>query len=409
MQLLPFALLVSSIAVSLNSLNVTCSLRVPTFNDSVTIKPRMTETAELSNITLVAPSLFTVKESSTGLGAFARGNIPAGTVVLDSNGPDILVLNEAKVDRICAWCLKYNAYEPWTLSINECPDLNFCRETCKIRWYGEYGSDGLEAYTAVKKFLQKRRNEHAVVEETELKPGDIKKVGTPRLRFMFDTKSRYPKTWQEVEEQVMRILAYRKGLSPHSDVRKKAKNQLVIDPECMMLILDGLLCRSTSKWLKIDTLKANEPWRDAYTLAGATRAYLHLNCVLPLELLEKGHLTRRLVERILAVDAANSFGVNQPSADKIIARGIWADASFFNHSCSPNLSRCRYGRRRVFKAKRDISEGEELCIAYLKALDPRSSDVSKRRMTLLGTLGFVCQCTSCKEEAETSQAEERAL
>ena len=68
----------------------------------------------------------------------------------------------------------------------------------------------------------------------------------------------------------------------------------------MMLLLDGLLCRSTLNWVKVDTLKASDPWRDVYTRTAATRAYLHLYCILPLELLDKGHLKRKLVERILA-------------------------------------------------------------------------------------------------------------
>lgn len=172
-----------------------------------------------------------------------------------------------------------------------------------------------------------------------------------------------------------------------------------------MFILEGLLCHTSPDWEKIEMFHAEEPWRDAYLLESATRAFLHLHCILPLPLLEKGHLTRATIEHLVAADAAYSFGVNQPDIDheRMIARGLWLDASFFNHSCAPNVSRRRAGRRRIFRATKNIRKGEVLCITYMRKLVSAKTTVNERRMKLLATFGFVCQCKHCKNEARENE------
>lgn len=181
----------------------------------------------------------------------------------------------------------------------------------------------------------------------------------------------------------------------------------VVDEENMMFMLDGLLCHATSDWEKVEALQAEGPWRDAHTLACATRAFLHLHCILPFNILEKGHLTRATIERLVASDVANSYGVSQPNikAERMIARGLWPEVSFFNHSCSPNVSRCRKERHRICKTMQDVHKGEELCITYTRSVNLSKTHVKKRRLRLLSIFGFVCQCVRCKEESGETKKE----
>ncbi|KAH9212202.1 hypothetical protein DL95DRAFT_509558 [Leptodontidium sp. 2 PMI_412] len=72
---------------------------------------------------------------------------------------------------------------------------------------------------------------------------------------------------------------------------------------------------------------------------------------------------------------------------------LYCLASRFNHDCFPNIAR-GFSKEDyiVFRAARDIEDGEELTINYI--LSPISSEA--RRALLLDKFGFVCECWGCK-------------
>lgn len=121
-----------------------------------------------SSSVLLNTSLLAIKDSPTGLGVFAKEDIQAGTIVLESDGPAILILREAETEKICAWCLAYNADEEWTVSYENCPGLFFCCESCRNEWHTKYREEGLEAYAAAKKFLLARDDEYVAPKDHDL-------------------------------------------------------------------------------------------------------------------------------------------------------------------------------------------------------------------------------------------------
>jgi hypothetical protein len=74
--------------------------------------------------------------------------------------------------------------------------------------------------------------------------------------------------------------------------------------------------------------------------------------------------------------------------------GILFFATRMNHSCEPNVHYERRGAAMVFKAKRDIAEGEEIYDSYIYAGDP----IEKRKSALLTRYGFDCGCKLCKSD-----------
>lgn len=66
--------------------------------------------------------------------------------------------------------------------------------------------------------------------------------------------------------------------------------------------------------------------------------------------------------------------------------------NIFNHSCSPNLfySIGKSGEY-IFKALRDIEEGEELTHSYID----NTKSTKKRKEILLNQYGFNCTCAKC--------------
>lgn len=114
---------------------------------------------------------------------------------------------------------------------------------------------------------------------------------------------------------------------------------------------------------------------------------------------------------LAAREMLNSFGIDSPMAPgesgedgepdvNYSGRLVCPEASFFNHSCDPNVRRCRVGRRMVFWAWRPIAQGEECCISY-------TSRGEERRQFLLEHYGFTCTCRHCVEH--TNPRQEAAL
>ncbi len=93
----------------------------------------------------------------------------------------------------------------------------------------------------------------------------------------------------------------------------------------------------------------------------------------------------------------NSFGLFDTAAEAALhcfGRGVFVAASRFNHSCAPNVSRLRDGRRIVFVANRVVEAGEELTIAYVSLGMGRA----QRRAALLADYRFVCECDRCMDD-----------
>ena len=86
--------------------------------------------------------------------------------------------------------------------------------------------------------------------------------------------------------------------------------------------------------------------------------------------------------------------------------GVFLFAARFNSSCVPNVNNRWVPERGqvVFRALRDISPGEELCIGYGKLLATRG----ERREELRRKFNFECQCEACAQEGQAlAESDER--
>ena len=100
---------------------------------------------------------------------------------------------------------------------------------------------------------------------------------------------------------------------------------------------------------------------------------------------------------VLSRHLTNSFGIWElpiSTESENLGSAIYPSASYFNHSCDPNVSKLRQGRTVHFIASRDILCGEEVCISYGQL----GYGVEERRRTLRKWWGFHCDCNRCKQE-----------
>ncbi|KAK3812993.1 MAG: hypothetical protein J3Q66DRAFT_257634, partial [Benniella sp.] len=109
-----------------------------------------------------------------------------------------------------------------------------------------------------------------------------------------------------------------------------------------------------------------------------------------------------LFRRIAFSEIANSFGIWDPSFE-LFGYVVYPRASFFNHSCRPNIDKKRRQsgklRQMEYWSARTIEAGEECCISYGDILVSRK----ERQDKLEEGFFFRCSCVRCQEEEAAEQ------
>ncbi|EKF26910.1 hypothetical protein MOQ_009378 [Trypanosoma cruzi marinkellei] len=103
-------------------------------------------------------------------------------------------------------------------------------------------------------------------------------------------------------------------------------------------------------------------------------------------------VTSTFFNRLCAALQCNSFGLFNADGN-CIGVALYPEASYFNHSCCPNICRVTYrGLFAAFHALREIPKGEPLTICYV---DVQETSTAERRRTLFSSYRFFCECARC--------------
>ncbi|KAG7194940.1 uncharacterized protein KQ657_004049 [Scheffersomyces spartinae] len=108
-------------------------------------------------------------------------------------------------------------------------------------------------------------------------------------------------------------------------------------------------------------------------------------------------VTTETVGAIIGRHLSNAFGIWCPDEgiDEFFGFAVYPLASFFNHSCIPNLKRVRTQREVYFITTKEIfNPDEELCINYGNSIE---ENVQTRQL-LLREWFFECGCPRCTTE-----------
>lgn len=380
-----------------------------------------------------------------GRAIFARNPIKPGTHLLsttdDSNharSPTAHVILRPYRREVCAQCFSYDRGREWKYRLGDA-GVVFCSDPCQKRWESDCGLLGMAAHSAVesaiKQQLRRRGN------------GQTASVGLPGER---EDRSESPPTtneaivsgWQVAGLVGDQIMAARTKEKPSKSDRRilKAAEEGSADHDVLAYILSAVLSAYKRSAIK-DTIAdhaddgeqpqempvipgtqiISELFPEMMTLADdptvyATnsslpeyiRAYHLLLAILPTPLLK--FLRPALCHEIASRASHNAFSIRPAGSSdgeqsgEFLGWGIWPEASFFNHSCRPNVKKERIDRVWVFTTAPSediggdgVSEGEELCITYLGG-DEKDLDVPARRKKLKDEWGFDCRCRRCEEE-----------
>ncbi|CBX91445.1 hypothetical protein IAQ61_010795 [Plenodomus lingam] len=341
-------------------------------------------------------SLFEIRQTQfAGRAVFASQDIGAGTVIWRSDDLTLSVLLREYRREVCGQCFKYDYGRDLEIRDKDV-GFAFCSKTCREKWIVDNGEVGVQAWAAVEKLTKGRGKEDSEMVELDLprpKSKDIKEA------------------WETVAAQAALIRIAREGEGDKGDGEKGAVQitkqhkkalqkalQQQITPDVMTFCLGGILWRyhHAADWQRVLALAADEtPYHSTDDLEAFTRTYVALLAILPLPLLPL--VTSEMIFTLSSRDSHNSFGVRSLEDDgsEFFGYGCWPAASYFNHSCHPNVEKQRDGRAWTFRARRAIAKGDELCITYLSG-EERKLSRAKRMLRLKKTWGFDCSCERCE-------------
>ena len=365
-------------------------------------------------ITLTNPSLFSIKETArSGRGVYADLPIVKGTLLLET--PDIAgkVIYREYRKEVCSQCFKYDRGREWKLR-NAVTGVVFCSEACNANWSAEDESNDRVLSTALAAI-------EAIGKSGKSKPVDIdedQENGTSHR----PTAAEISAAWDNAEETAIRIMAARNSERPTKADRRVLTQAMAAAPyrDVLAFFLTGTICATLTPKLWSDVLELasdDEPYPSAFILHTHTTSYLHLLASLPLYILPQIRPER--LRSLAQQSAHNAFNIwsqdlnltpdsigDTPDTEaggaaggsECLGYGVWPYASYFNHSCAPNVRKQRVGQTWKFSADRDIVPGEELCITYLGG-DEKEMTKDDRLARLRFNWGFVCGCARCSEGA----------
>ncbi|KAF9224834.1 SET domain-containing protein [Gyrodon lividus] len=346
-----------------------------------------------------------------GRSLFAICGIKPGTRIHSSEAPFAHVIYKDYRREVCAQCFAYSASDQTPLTVGAPRTWNvkwiregattawFCNEICKEIWECDEASSLLMEVDAI---LTKSRTATRKKSKT---PQDEVKVKAMLPSFEACDKTIDQAIIDQAWETAEALVSSKAGLTLYFS----ALNLEDMELEIARLFASAIVHRYSSDrldpsdpsqpiprkpWSQLLDLQKNElpsVRTRPYMLSAHLRIYAFLHHALPRYL--KPYMNT--IREVLSRDTGNSFGIwDGDRREEMMGWGIWISASYFNHSCTPNIRKMRQGRVLHFEATREIQAGEELCISYIDTDAP----ADQRRRELEGSWFFTCRCCRCEKE-----------
>ena len=289
--------------------------------------------------------LYSIKQTETrGRAVFASKRIPSGTTVYIASHPYITVIKEDFKKETCAWCFKYQyGNKCWVKHPDTSVGVWFCSVECLQKWRkDDYDGKLTEALSCLR---------------------------TTKARKQMAKMSNFP---MDLTKLVVAAIVQRSRES------------------------DGTLPSNQPCWDNVLDLQAGvyDEGIDLPSEVSQLTAFLENNLPPTLR-----HLITSTAFPLLSRHLSNSFGIWElpitPDSENL-GSAMYPSASYFNHSCNPNVAKVREGRIVRFVTSRDVEEDEELCISY----GHTERELEERRQVLKEWWGFECDCSRCTREQD---------
>ncbi|KAK4938440.1 Histone-lysine N-methyltransferase set-6 [Elasticomyces elasticus] len=380
--------------------------------------------------TLPSSKSFEVRSvPDAGRAVFAKRNLGAGAPLLSTSVNDsplsYIILRPYRKE-VCTQCLTYDRGREWKIRCSEA-GVVFCSEECKCVWLEEHDGPCLAAYKAVQERVKRMQTKNTNDSDAELEKKHVAMLAN------FDQnqeRMHQTATWRRTSGRadVLRIIRQAGKLNKAYKATLRATLELKPDPDILLYLLSGIVTAykaqqgvpdapdGPARKLHMESeallpqLCTLEYDMEAFfpkplqlsTLNDYQLGYLLLLAVLPAELLWV--CEESLVINLGGRASHNAFSIRPEGttdgeeSGEFLGWGVWPEASFFNHSCLPNVKKERRGRIWHFSTVRSADKDEQLCITYLGG-DEKTLNVHDRRKRLKEQWGFWCACQRCTTEA----------
>lgn len=338
---------------------------------------------------------------SAGNGVFAKAALAADTLLLVTPPPAFSVIYAKYRKEVCTFCWTY--CQGRTLKVKDkASSLYFCRDECLKAWETREGEEGLELWRTLLGKVKPRKHASMSSHGTELE--------------VEVTEASAAEAWSKAEDkgQVIRSLRTRSGSSRTRKEVAYLNNALSIpiNADVLSFLAAGVLYLYRHAQVGTGVIPLNRlcsedvPYINTADLVQHVDAYIHLLVTLPFQMLPFVTVDNiylivstayNNVFSIRSIDHSNALNdilVLEDPGSEILGKALVPIASFFNHSCSPNVIKARDGSTWIFRALHDVSKNEELYITYLGG-DEKSMSPGERREVLRLGWGFECGCSRC--------------
>ena len=387
---------------------------------------------------LPVSDLYTLTESSNaGRAIYARKSLLSGQYLLatsaysgDALSPTSHVILRPYRREVCAQCFAYDRGREWKIRL-PAAGVAFCSESCLAEWSSDNGVAGIQAHEVVESFVKQQSKRHVRVRDERNNEGK----GHDGFGRDEAEAGNFPTSWCKAAEMGNKIVDARTKERPSKADRHvlRIAMESPTDPDVLCYLLSGALSafrRAVTEQRRSETRSSTQLW-DQDTVAELLPAlmaladdptvymtnssltdyisgYHVLLAILPTSLLP--FVQPSLCHGLASRASHNAFSIRPAGttdgeqSGEFLGWGVWPEASFFNHSCRPNVRKERRGRLWVFWIEENarsggVGEGEELCITYLGG-DEKDLNVHERRRKLHGEWGFWCCCQRCTEESK---------
>ncbi|CAI4053017.1 hypothetical protein SKDZ_16G1100 [Saccharomyces kudriavzevii ZP591] len=358
---------------------------------------------------------FEVRQTAWGGRAcFSNGNIPKGTTVLKvANSTGISISYEFRKE-VCHNCFAYDNARTMKYKLNyDCvknlipPDAN-----CKINPKKFLGAGLWFCSEYCRSSYLQKPNIIELVECYELLlchfPNMLKRYNTDieqenKLNSISISESIIQSAWDEIESNWIPRIDHMKPTKKVSQLPAISEDEYC----CIRFVCESLfnlkhMERQCITYRAFNMLQSNE-----LSKISKFPVLLHFQKLVfqTLYILLPSHtrkmLTISLLRHILGTEYGNAFGLWQEgeAAESREYFGYWVfpEASYFNHSCTPNVTKYRKGNIMLFNVNTDIKKNEQICIDYSGVLE---LPTVKRRKFLADSWFFDCACERCKSELQ---------
>ena len=302
------------------------------------------------------PDVFRIDVSPVpggGMACFAARDLSDSDTILTVKEPAASVIMKKFRKEVCAWCYSYAINSNLRIKVSVKEDRGiawFCSLECRDSWMKNVGDAGWEAICAFEDGLG--RTKGPCVEHADIPCGSG------------EVETLWEKALQDGNQIMTRRLA-----KPRSAL-KTATLPANVDIDVARFILSSFIPLKNAE--DVDVIRRLVPTLAPYTSSQITihqhiQIYHYLLSVLPIASPILASISPVNIASLVTRDAGNSWGVwdEALAGDELFAYCLYPTASYFNHSCTPNVTQRRLGRTYSFHVKDNVALGDELNVSYL--------------------------------------------